>query len=444
MTTVAEALAALPPLAAGERYAVAYSGGRDSTVLLHALGRQLPPGRLRALHVHHGMQPAADEWPAHCRRICRQLNVPLEVLDCSAQVQGGLARLGPEAAARQARYRALRAALAPKEALLTAHHARDQAETFLLQALRGSGPRGLAAMPACVEQAEGRLLRPLLRVPSAAIHAYARLNELDWVDDPSNADPRHDRARLRGVWPTLQAGWPALEQTLGRAAAHQAEARELLGELARMDRVTLADKQGSLDIRALSALSRPRQKNCLRHWLADGGLELPQARQLDDLLEQLDASSVLRCGWGDTEVRAFKGRLYAMAALPPPEAVDTAWPPASADDSVMAAQRVVGAGLAESRGPYRVQTRRGGEVLRLAGRTHRSALKTLLQAAEVPPWVRERLPLILHEGRVVAVADWWVDPAYAPEPGAPGWEPIWTRPMPGTPSRQIVRRRAFG
>jgi tRNA(Ile)-lysidine synthase len=110
----------------------------------------------------------------------------------------------------------------------------------------------------------------------------------------------------------------------------------------------------------------------------------------------------------------------------------------------MAAQRVVGAGLAESRGPYRVQTRRGGEVLRLAGRTHRSALKTLLQAAEVPPWVRERLPLILHEGRVVAVADWWVDPAYAPEPGAPGWEPIWTRPMPGTPSRQIVRRRAFG
>ncbi|MGH8454045.1 MAG: tRNA lysidine(34) synthetase TilS, partial [Nevskiales bacterium] len=177
--------ARLPGPGTGGRYLLAYSGGLDSTVLLHALVRAGLPAPLEAIHIHHGLQPAADRWPGHCQRVCQQLGIPLTVLEVTP-VRGP--RLSPEAEARRARYDALRSAMRSGDVLLTAHHLDDQAETLLLQLLRGAGPRGLAAMPTLSEFPPGWHARPLLACSRMALETYARQHGLEWVEDPSNTD----------------------------------------------------------------------------------------------------------------------------------------------------------------------------------------------------------------------------------------------------------------
>ncbi|HSP01681.1 MAG TPA: tRNA lysidine(34) synthetase TilS, partial [Thioalkalivibrio sp.] len=257
-------LQTLPP---ASRLVVAFSGGLDSHVLLHALAALCGEGfyELHAIHIHHGLNSQADAWADHCARVCRDLDVGLEVIAVNARAARGES---PEAAARAARYQALASCMKEGDGLLTAHHRRDQAETLLLQLLRGAGSAGLAAMPRWQPLGSGWHGRPLLDVSREAIEDYARERDLHWIEDNSNLDARFDRNLLRQqVMPLLRARWQGVDETLARAAAHQAEGLGLLGDLARQDLEQIrGELPGTLSVSELTGLRPARIRNVLRFW----------------------------------------------------------------------------------------------------------------------------------------------------------------------------------
>jgi tRNA(Ile)-lysidine synthase len=281
-----EAIAAFAPRLP---LAVAYSGGADSSALLRACAARWP-GQVHAVHVHHGLQAAADGFETHCKDTCAALGVPLAV----ARVQARHARgQSPEDAARRARYAAIAEVAArswgeggPRDVAL-AQHADDQVETILLALSRGAGLPGLAAMPAQWEQGALRFHRPLLRVPGAELRTWLAEQGAAWVEDPSNVDPAYLRNGIRAeLLPVLQRLFPAFRSTFARSAAHAGEAQELLRGLAEQDLRATGIPPA---IAALQALPRARQANALRHWLAEAHATAPSAVQLAELLDQIDA-----------------------------------------------------------------------------------------------------------------------------------------------------------
>ena len=273
---------------------VALSGGADSVALLAAAAELAaapiamlgPRLSLRAIYVDHGLTAAAPLAAAAAAAAAR-LAVPLTTL--SIEVPTGRGE-SVEAAARTARYAALAAALAPGECLLTAHHREDQAETLLLQLMRGAGLPGLAAMPAVARLGPGWLLRPLLDVPRAALRAYAEARGLPWHEDPMNADPRYDRAYLRTtLWPLLEARWPAAATTLARSAGHLAAAQRLLDEVS-ADYVKSLERGPALSVAGLKPLSPDRRAEVLRYWLRSRRLPVPPARRLALLADEVLAA----------------------------------------------------------------------------------------------------------------------------------------------------------
>lgn len=439
-------LAAYPQV---RRLMIGYSGGVDSHALLHGLATQRdrwPERRLAAIYVDHGLQAASASWGEHCGGICHGLGVPFRVLRINARPAPGES---PEAAARRARYAALAAELGPDAALLTAHHRDDQAETLLLQLLRGAGPHGLAAMPAVARLGQGWLLRPLLEVDRADLLAYAQVHRLRWIEDASNADAGFDRNYLRHrILPLLRERWPATNRTLARSARWCAEAAAWLDAEAAIDLARVgADRPDSLHLPALRELSEIRQRNLLRYWLRQLGLPVPDRRQLWHVLHDVSAASrgrQPRIRWLGGEVRRYRDTLYAM---PPPASHDARrsliWRP-SADGypplelpgiGELVLRETIGAGLratALAGGALIVRFRQGGERFRPAGRRHGQELKKLWQEAGVPPWERDRLPLlyrtIREEGKtgedLVAVVGLGVAAEAEAAPDEPGWEPV--------------------
>ena len=269
--------------------AVGLSGGADSTALLLACARKWP-GQVQAIHVHHGLQAAADGFEEHCAALCQSLNVPLWVKRLDARHTPGQS---PEDAARQARYKAFEAAaIASKaqaaiESIAIAQHADDQVETLLLALSRGAGIAGLAAMPARWERAGVVWHRPLLQVAGADIRSWLRLQGQPWVEDPTNTDQRYTRNRIRAqLLPALEAAFPAFRETFARSASNAAHAAELLDELAQQDLLRVGAPP---HITVLQGLSRARQANVLRHWLRVAYATTPSAAQLGELLNQLAA-----------------------------------------------------------------------------------------------------------------------------------------------------------
>lgn len=381
---------------AGARLWVAYSGGLDSSVLLHLLTKKKWPG-LHAVHVHHGLQAAADAWARHCQAQCEQWRVPLRVLRVTVEDQGS----GLEAAARRVRYQAIRELMKDGDVLITAHHREDQAETLLLRLLRGSGVRGLAAMRRLTPFAPGTLWRPLLKTPRREVRAYAEAQGLRWIEDPHNADPRFARSLLRAkIMPRLSERWPHAAECFGRAAEACAEGADLLDELADLDLENLSDLAGTLHIPGLLGLTSARRRNALRRWLARRQLALPHA----DSLTRVD-TEVLRAAadaepclaWPGAEFRRYRDRLHAMRNLPaPPTGVELDW------DGREPLQLPAGCGVLECSGAlpeksWRVCFPGGGERMRPAGAGHRRTLKNLFQEQGVPVWTRERTPLLCDE-----------------------------------------------
>jgi tRNA(Ile)-lysidine synthase len=269
--------------------AVGYSGGADSTALLIACARRWP-GQVVALHVHHGLQAAADDFEQHCRDTCAALTVPLYVQRVDARHAQGES---PEAAARHARYKAFEVLVQVNKARIViqsiaiAQHADDQAETLLLALSRGAGLSGLSAMPAQWQRGGLTYYRPLLAVSSADIRAWLREQGASFIEDPSNVDERYTRNRIRArLMPALQICFPQFRETFARSSAHAAQAQVLLGEVAAED---LARVGAPPAIASLQALSHARQANVLRHWLRTVHQTTPTAAQLTALMHQIAA-----------------------------------------------------------------------------------------------------------------------------------------------------------
>ncbi len=450
MTATPLSLAILNPLLAAHpevrNLIVGYSGGLDSHVLLHLLATNRtswPERMLAAIYVDHGLQAASAGWGEHCACVCRELDVPFRALRIGARPAPGES---PEAAARRARYAALAAELGPDDALLTAHHRDDQAETLLLQLLRGAGPHGLAAMPSASRLGQGWLLRPLLAVDRAELLAYAHAQRLNWIEDASNTDTDFDRNYLRHrILPLLKKRWPAATRALSRSAQWCAEAAAWLDEEADADLAHVATHRSDrLNIPALCELSELRQRNLLRRWLRRLGLPIPDSRQLGRILHDAltagrDRQPCIR--WPGGEVRRYRDMLYAMPPLAPHDAQRSViwWPNADGYPplelpglSQLRLQETVGAGLRSeilAGAPLAVRFRQGGERFRPAGRSHSQELKKLLQEANIPPWERERLPLLYRDDTLVAVVGLGIAAEAVARSGEPGFLPVLDSPL---------------
>ena len=464
----------------GDRLLVGLSGGLDSVVLLDILGRIARRRRIRlsALHVNHQLSPNAPAWERFCRRACRERSIPFR----RARV-----RVAPgdsvEASARAARYAALLAQ--PAEYVALAHHQDDQAETVLLQLLRGAGVRGLAAMPevriedrglriegrAGIEDQGSRIektnrsktwrkshlqsssraphssiltpviLRPLLDVPRAAIEAYARERKLSWVEDESNRDTRFARNFVRHeLLPVLAGRFPSYRETLARSARHLGEAARLLDELAEID-AAQACREGVLAAAVLRACSPARARNLLRWFLGRCGVAMPNTGRLDETLRQIVAAKEdarVKVDLAGHDLYRWKGGLHLVPRRESATPFVRAWRserrlslPELGGVLRMARGTGPGIGLAKLKEhAVFVRARTGGERLQPDCSRPRRTLKNLFQERGVPPWVRDRVPLLFCGADLVWVPGIGVDCAYRAAPREPSLKPAW---LPGAP-----------
>ena len=425
---LSELLPAFPDVA----LCVAFSGGADSTALLAALS-ELPqrPRALRAVHIDHRLLPVSRRWSAHCRRLARRLRVPLAVRTATIVRARGESL---EAAARAERYRLLAAALTAGEALLTAHHQDDQLETVLLQLLRGSGVAGLAAMPAVAPFGDGVLVRPLLTVTRATLTGWVRAQGLTWVEDESNAQLRPDRNYLRSrVLPLIRERWPSAAATVSRSARHAAEAQRLLDLLGEADTGS-ASSGAMLSARMLRRLPLERRRNALRFWIAAAGALTPPATRLEEIAVALleareDAQPSVSWEGAVVQRQGDQLRLRRVAvaggnapgpavSASAPQLADLTWQWRAKRRKVLPAPFGTLVLKSDVRGPLDLDAlgptlmlrgRRGGERLRPVRGGPRRALKQLLQEAHVPVARRALLPLLFDRGRLIGVADLWLD-----------------------------------
>ena len=389
------------PAATG--FCVAYSGGMDSTVLLH-LARAAALPNLTAVHVHHGLQAAADDWAAQCAAQCASWQLPMQLLRV---VVDPAHPKGPEAAAREARYAALQAHLPAGAVLITAHHATDQAETLLLRLLRGTGIEGMAAMRS-VTTSGTTLWRPLLSLRREVLLDYAQRQGLHWIEDPHNSDPRYARSWLRAkVMPLLRERWPDADAHLARAAEHAADASSLLSGLAATLLARMQGEAGGLSVSGLLTLTASERRLLLRHWLQQQALPPPFAHTLQqlekDVLPAGSTAMPLLC-WPGGEFRRYRDTLHAGPALQAlPEDLCIDW------DGSAPLQLPSGLGVLSTTTPCAMQVRFAvpGLRIRLAGHAQSRSLKQLSQEAGLPPWWRSRLPIIFVNRTVVSIAGHW-------------------------------------
>lgn len=387
---------------------VGFSGGLDSSVLLHALAA-LPAARacgLRAIHVHHGLHPDADAWAEHCRQVCGEWGVPLHITRVSVDLARGI---GLEAAARQARYAAFAAQLGENEVLALAHHQDDQAETVLLRLLRASGSAGMAAMRPWRELAPNTVWRPLLNQPRAALLAYAQAHTLRWIEDPSNAEHGPDRNFLRHqVLPLLRQRWPQANAALARSAELLAEDAQCLHSeaTARLATVQTSDP-ACVSVAALLAQTPAWRAHLLRLWVEQQALPPLRGNAIAVIESQLlharpDAQPQYR--WQGAHMQRWRGLLHVGAEQPPlPGDWQLIW------DTRAPLPLPTGECL-QLDIPFAsvllVRARQGGERIRLPGRRHHHSLRHVLQQQAVPPWQRERLPLLFaSDGELLAAGE---------------------------------------
>jgi tRNA(Ile)-lysidine synthase len=416
---------------------VALSGGADSAALLSVLHaekfRQLP---LRAVHVDHGLQPAAAAaFRGAAQSLCDLLEVPLKVLSVEVDVSAGVSI---EAAAREARYAALAAEVGESECLLTAHHREDQAETVLLQALRGAGLKGMAAMPACRPFGRGWHARPLLDMAQSELLQLGGGEQLggSTAFDPMNADLRFDRSFLRlQLWPLVAGRWPGAGAALSRAARHMAQAQDLMDLCGQEDLAKLRDGD-ALSITGLRVLSPAKRSNAVRLWLSEAGVELPSTARLEEALRQVlsaDEDHVPAIVWSGHAMRRYRQRLFLTAAQPPRIHERLEWSMRPAVPLILG-ENLGSISLAPQWGGLdprclpdvlQVRRREGGETLRPAPLAKTQTVQHLCQSLGVLPWMRDSLPFVFAGNELVAVGDLWQEARFCAAAAEPGLRIAW-------------------
>lgn len=440
-------------LSAVQSVLLAYSGGLDSSVLLHQLvllRQQRPELQVRALHIHHGLSPLADDWVAHCRQQCEQWQVPLEVVHVTVDARDG----GTEAAARQVRYTALRQHLRPSEALLTAQHRDDQCETLLLALKRGSGPAGLAAMPEMNGRGESLHLRPLLGLGRQQLEVWAERYRLCWIEDESNQDPRYDRNFLRlQVLPLLNARWPHFSSAVARSAALCGEQEQLLDELLAESLDRLIAPDGSLLYPPLAQMSNVRRSALLRRWIARQHGQMPSREGLERIWQEVacsreDAEPCLRLG--DAEVRRYRDRLWWRISTASLRENVLSWSqpeqPLTLPEDLGQLVRVYQAPLLQQNADdcvFHLRQPLASEAvtvrfhargnIHIIGRSGSRPLKKLWQEAGIPPWQRERIPLLFYGEQLIAALGVFITRDGAADENGRGWHIHWQGRKPVRP-----------
>lgn len=391
---------------------VAFSGGLDSTVLLHQLVQwraQHPEVALRAIHIHHGLSPHADSWVQHCESVCMQWQVPLVVERVHLEDDG----LGIEAQARRARYQAFAQTLLPGEVLMTAQHLDDQCETFLLALKRGSGPAGLSAMGENSPFARTQLIRPLLAQTREALEAWARQHELCWIEDESNQDDTYDRNFLRlRVTPLLQQRWPHFAQAVARSAALCAEQESLLDELLASDLANCITAHGTLLLAPLMMMSDVRRAALLRRWLAGLNAPMPSRDGLERIWQEValareDASPCFRLG--EYEVRRYQSQLWWVKSVDGQSETVIPWlewkTPLALPAGLGSVQLISAGELRMPQADEAVSIRfKAPGLLHIVGRNGGRKLKKIWQEQGIPPWRRDTTPLLFYGETLIAAA----------------------------------------
>lgn len=391
------------------RLLVAFSGGLDSTVLLHCLAslRDQRPLAVRAVHIHHGLSQYADEWARHCQQLCEQWDIPLTVQRVTLNTEGK----GIEAAAREARYAVFAEMLADDETLVTAHHQDDQCETLLLALKRGSGPAGLSAMPVTRRFAAGWLLRPLLAYRRQQLEAYAARYQLGWVEDDSNQQQIYDRNFLRlEVLPLLEQRWPHFTATAARSAELCAEQERLLDELLKETLDQLITPQSSLPIAPLVAMSPLRRQALLRRWLARSGAPMPSRTVLDKLWQEVALSrddANPRIVLGNGELRRYNQQLWWVSVVASQRQQQISWPDLAQPlclpgglGFLVSAPQGIRLPLPRPDEQVSVQFTASGP-LHILGRDRGRSLKKIWQELGIPPWQRDTTPILFYNQQPV-------------------------------------------
>ncbi|MBB1485028.1 tRNA lysidine(34) synthetase TilS [Oceanospirillum sediminis] len=440
---------------------LALSGGLDSVVLLDLAVNwcRVNDQVLRVIHIHHGLSPNADQWARFCQVLCldytrnNDVSVEFECHRVTLDLAGNI-----EEQARKARYAVFEQQLGKNDLLLMAHHSDDQAETFLLRLLRGSGSQGLRGMPVLRSLGQGKLFRPLLSVQRKQLEQWAEKYRLNWVDDESNQSLAFDRNYLRHkVIPAIQARWPESHQQFMKATANLADEAGLLRDLAELDlqsvRQSSAWSREVLCCDALRRLSEQRRINVLRHWLADQGMSALEKKQWQIVLDEIlaarqDAEPCFR--WQGKALRRFRNQLFCISEadseyvvtaesekdsrvhlavysekggaveLNLPGLLSVTLMPGRADNSDESVIALPDTGYLE------VRPRQGGEVIRLKGRGKKQ-VKKLLQESQIPPWIRQKLPMLWWcsadgEEQLIAVADRWLSESHLAAQSGRCWQ----------------------
>ena len=401
---------------------VGFSGGLDSSVLLDMLIQTIPSDRITAVHINHGLSPKASQWQAHAELFCQVRGITCHSENVNVEHNGS----GPEAAARQVRYDVFEKLLHQQGILLLGHHQDDQIETLLYRLMRSSGPLGLSGIPVTRSIGAGTLYRPLLTWAKDELKTYALANSIEWVEDKSNSCNDYDRNFLRNrLIPILSERWPDYRRRLSGVSAISRDSTELCRDLASQDIMSLQSRSErggvSLLIDSFNKLSEVRQKNVLRHWAETQHRQTPSRRIIDEIINsviesRVDASPKVICG--DSEYRRYDGRLYMLdsnklvsqlveqpldLSLQDRDAINLG------GGMQLVTEPTLGEGLRiPENKAFRIANRQGGEHCHPVGRSRSNSLKKCLQEFGLEPWWRDRVPLILLDQQIVAVADLWI------------------------------------
>ena len=398
------------------KFIVAFSGGLDSTVLLHVMhALDLP---LQVVHTNHNLVEGSNVWERHCKDVCSKMGISLSVTQLHIEK---LPQKSLEELARNARYQSLFQFVSKTDVLVTAHHKNDLAETLLLQLMRGSGPSGLAAMQQDTQTKYGQQLRPLLEYSRDELFEYAKQYSLKWIDDPTNQSTEFDRNFLRlEILPRLMERWPGTLETLSRVAELQSSTLKCLHDLAEID---LNDaKTGTTDVlnvEALQKLGPARLQNALRRWITAHAMRVPSKKRLEQITKDIVYKQKLETtpvqSWEDGEIRRYHDRLYIMVPLSKhdPEQViqwnlnqsiyiESLDMKLSRSDLEQNSIQVP-----EGAESLTIRFRQGGERLKPIGNKQHRSLKNLFQEAEIPPWQRDRIPLIYYQDQLISVLGHW-------------------------------------